>query len=209
MTPEEIAAMQAENARLKEENGKLKQPSEKPSPSKDEEKKPKDESLNDKVDRENREKADRESSGKKLEAALRFDLNSDKFISDHKALLPKNAPDLFAAAAKETYDSVVEKVNATKSAVIQSFFREQANLEMTTASQREAIEEYLKGSKKAKEDEADHIWRNVFEPVLEMIKRLRKAEEVNRANNGMGNDSHNEQLRKMEEASRKKYLGEK
>jgi hypothetical protein len=185
-------------------------PPENPNPPEKPEPKP-NESLNEKVDRERRERETKDQSSKKVEAALRFDIASDKFIEDHKSILPKNIAEIFAAAKKENYDSVIDKVNATKSAVLQSFFSVESNLELATPRQKSQIEDYLKLTKKAREDQAEQLWENIFEPVLEMQKRLKKAEEVNRANSGYntGSDAHNTYVKKLEDGARRKYLGEK
>lgn len=215
MTPEEIAAMQAENARLKTENETYKKPpAETPKPEPKPAEKPApdaDEDLTTKVRREQEEKAKSQGDAQKLEAALRFNLTSDKFISEHKSILPKEMADIFQAAEKESYDSPIEKANATKAALIQSFFSVQDNLDLTTPSHKAALEDYFRLTKKAKEERALDIYQNIFEPTVGMIKKIKKAEELTKAKGGYltGSEFENAYKEKLMSGSRKHFLGDK
>lgn len=144
-----------------------------------------DKTLNDKVEEERRLKAEKGANEKSLEAALRFNLESDKFIKENQSILPNEVADLFAAANKETFDSEVDKANATKAALIHSFFKVQANLDVLTSSQKSQVEDFLKLSAKGKAEEAHKLYRDVFEPAINMVKQVRKAEQVSKARSGM------------------------
>jgi len=198
-TPEEIAALREENKRLKDEAEKR---NKKPDDDKD---------LTDRVreQREADEKKNRESKG--LESALRFNLTSDRFISENKEVLPKDMADIFSAAEKESYDSPIEKANATKSALIQSFFSLQANVDLLTPSQRDAIEDFNKLTKKGKEEKAQDVYQNIFEPTLGMIKQIKKAEEVGKSKGHYPNESEADAAyrEKLMSGSKKHFLGEK
>jgi hypothetical protein len=172
---------------------------------------PDDKSLVEKVEADNKAKEKALTDSKKLEAALTFNLTSDKFINEHKSILPKEIGDIFAAAEKEKYDSAIDKANATKAAIIQSFFNLQANVDLTTPAQKTAIEDYLKLTKKGKEEKAAEIFVNIFEPTLEMIKRIKKAEEVSKGKEGYldGDEMEKAYKEKLIAGSRKHYLGEK
>jgi hypothetical protein len=172
---------------------------------------PDDKSLVDKVEADNKAKEKSLSDSKKLEAALTFNLTSDKFVNEHKSILPKEIGDIFAAAEKEKYDSAIDKANATKAAIIQSFFSLQANVDLTTPAQKTAIEDYLKLTKKGKEEKASEIFVNIFEPTLEMIKRIKKAEEVSKGKSGYleGSPADNSYRDKLVLGSRKHFLGDK
>lgn len=200
-TAEEIAALREELKRLKEE----KENRNKKSDDDDEG------DLTKKV-RENREaedKKNRESKG--LEAALRFNLTSDKFISEHKSILPKDMADIFAAAEKENYESPVEKANATKAALIQSFFNLQANVDLLTPSQKDAIEDFNKLTSKGRQEKAHEVYQNIFEPTLGMLKQIKKAEELGKAKGNYPNETEGDAAyrEKLMAGSKKHFLGEK
>jgi hypothetical protein len=151
-----------------------------------------DTDLNDKVLAEKKDKEQRTLETKKLEGAMTFNLQSDKFIKEHESILPKDMTDIFKAADKEKYDSQIEKAAAIKSALIYSFFKVQANLDSLTASQKSAIEDYEKLTKRGREEKAEEIFTNIFEPSLAMIKQIKKAEEIVKTKNGLGDLSDGE-----------------
>jgi hypothetical protein len=212
MTPEEIKALQdslaAEKAKAEDLAKKLAEATKPPPEKKDP---PEDQTLNDKVRKENEEKARREGDTKKLETAFLFNHSSAKFIEENKSILPKEIGEIFVAAEKEKYDSAIDKANATKAAIIQQFFSLQANLDLTTPYHKSQINEYLKLTKKGREEKADEIYSNVFEPALQLIKQVKKAEEVALSKTGMsfGTDSDKAYKEKLMAGSRKHYLGEK
>jgi hypothetical protein len=168
-------------------------------------------SLNDVVIDDNKAKEQKAKELKCLEAACKFNINSDKFISNHKDILGKEIADIFAVAAKEKFDSEVDKSNATKAAIIQSFFSLQANLDSLTDSHKSSIEDFMKLTKRSKEERASEVFENIFEPCVDTMKRLRKAEEVVKAKSGYANSSDVESKYKerLILGSRKHFLGEK
>ena len=190
MTPEEITALQARAAKAdelqKEIDGLKSKPKDETPP------KVEDKDLNQRVADDKKEKEERAAEGKKLERALTFTLQSEKFIKEHESILPKDMVDIFAAADKEKYDSPVEKSNEIKSSLISSFFKVQANLDMLTASQKSAVEDFEKLTIKAKREKAEEVYTNIFEPALVTLKAVKKAEEVTKANSGIGNTTDSE-----------------
>lgn len=145
---------------------------------------------------------------KNLEDALKFTLSSESYLKEHKDVLTKDVEDIFKAAEKEKYNSAIEKSNAIKSSIVQSFFSLQANLDMLTPTQKESVQDYLKLTKLAKEEKANDIFKNVFEPCVAMIKRVLKAEQTAKANAGLatGSDSDEAYTKRMIENSQKYYL---
>ncbi len=216
LTPEEITALQSKVKDLETKNtelSKLIDDATKPPPKADPPPAPKekDEDLDDKAKRQAKEKLDKQGDNRKIESALRFNISSDKFIEDNKSIFPKEIGDIFALASKEPYDSELDRANATKSAVIKSFFSLQENLDHCTTSQRSAIDDYLKRSQRVREEKADEIFENIFVPTVEMIKKIKKAEQVAQSRGGYQNSSDSEAQYKemLQKGSRKHFLGEK
>lgn len=167
--------------------------------------------LNEKVERQRKDKESKDSDQRVLEAALRFNLQSDKFIRDNQAILPKDIEAIFAAAEKEKYDSVIDKANATKSAVIKSFFSLQANLDLLTVANKSSLEDYLKLSAKGREEKAEEFYRSVFEPALETLRLVKRAEEVAKAKHGgQADETDSDKIyrEKLISGSRKHFLRE-
>ncbi len=118
--------------------------------------------------------------------------------------------DIFARANKETYDNAIDKANEIKSALVESFFAIQSNLDLLTQSHKETLADYLKLTKNGKRDKAQETYTNVFEPALEMLKAVKRSEEVNKSRNGYaGNDFDKSYKDKMTALSRQHFLGEK
>jgi hypothetical protein len=162
------------------------------------------ESLNDKVRKENEEKARKQGDSKALESALTFNLTANEFIKSNETILPKDISDIFKVAATEKYDSAIDRANATKAAIIQSFFSQQSNVELLTESQKISLADYLKLTKNGKEEKARELYDNLLEPALGTLKRVKKAEELSKSNSGFGlstdaDQAYKEKLMKIAE----------
>jgi hypothetical protein len=170
---------------------------------------PKDqEDLASKAAKERENQNRNQSDAKALEAALRFTMSADTFLKDNAALLPKEIADIFKAADKENFASAKHKADAIKAGVIQSFFKVQSNLDLLTPAVKSQLEDYLKLTKDGKEQEASRIFDNIFEPSFEMLRKLKKAENINRGFSGSGSseDAYREKLMR---GSRRHHLGDK
>jgi hypothetical protein len=165
--------------------------------------------LNDRTqkDRENSDKKVQET--KAIEQAVSFNLQAGDFLKKNAALLPESVKDLFSVADKETWDSPVVKSSEIKSGIIQQFFAVQSNYDLLTASQKTSLADYLKLTKDGKRDRAQSVYDTIFEPALEMIRAVKKADQVQRARNGYGDDSDSAYKQRLVDASRAHYLGEK
>jgi hypothetical protein len=173
-------------------------------------KKDQDLSLNEKVKREREDQDRKASEASQLESALKFNLTSADFLKANESILPKEVGDIFKAADQEKYDSAVHKANATKAAIVQSFFSQQANTDLLTESQKVTLSDYLKLTKNAKEFKAREIYENLFEPALASLKRVKKAEELSRSTHGFRNSLGDSQYReRLMKSAKHHYLGEK
>lgn len=159
--------------------------------------------------RKQRESDDKRSSDNKaLEAALKFSMGANDWLKNNQSLLPKDISDIFKAAEKENYETAIEKDSAIKAGIIQSFFSVQSNLDLLTPALKSNLEDYLKLTKTGKQEKAQQIYDAIFEPSFEMLRRVKKAEAVNK---GFGNssDSDSAYKTKLMAGSRKHFLGEK
>lgn len=194
----ELEALKAKN--LEYEN-KIKELTAKPKPEDDPE-------LIEKA-RKQKEADDKKSSDSKaLEAAIRFGIKSEEFLKVNESLLPKEVSEIFKEAEKETYGNAVEKDSAIKSGIIQSFFKVQANVDMLTPGLKTNLDEYLKLTKTGKQEKAQQVYDTIFEPTFEMLKRIKKAEALNKGYGDEG-DAETAYKNKLMAGSRKHYLGEK
>ena len=177
----------------------------------EDEKNQKDDGLFDRARREKEAEADKKLESKRLESALRFIMTSKDWFKEHADLLPSDIEDIFKTAERENYDTALEKANALRAAIVQSFFSVQSNVDLLTPSQKASVDEYLKLTKNGREQKAEFAYENFFEPTLELLKRLKKAEEVGRARSGFKTSSKVEDQYKerLMAGSRRTYLGEK
>lgn len=166
----------------------------------------KDKSLLDKA-RDKRAEDDKKNvDTKALENALRFSMGADQFLKTNASLLPKDISDIFQAAEKEKYDSAIEKDAAIKAGIIQSFFSLQANVDLLTPGLKSGLDDYLKLTKAGKHEKSQLVYDSIFEPAFEMLKRTKKAEELNKGY-GHGGDDETVYKNKLMEQSTKHYLG--
>lgn len=161
-----------------------------------------------------KEKEDAEKTAaqtKDIERALGFNLGVDEFVAKNASLLPNEIAQIVKLAHKETYDNALAKASALKKSIIESYFAVQANLDALTSGQRATLDDYLKLTKTGKEQKAADIYENIFEPALETVRRVKKAEEIGRARSGFASssDSNAAYKEKLVRASRKTHLGEK
>lgn len=168
-----------------------------------------DQGLADKAQKE-KEAADKAAAdSKKLEAALKFDLGSKEWLKTNQSLLPKNAEGIFTAAEKEKYNSAIEKANAIKTGLIQSFFEIQSNVELLTPGLKTALEDWQKLTNTKKQETAEQIYQTVFEPAFEMLIRVKKAEKLGQSGTANPSDAEAAYKKKLMEGSKKHYLGDK
>lgn len=194
MTPEEQKIFDDNKAALealKKENEDLKKKPTPPADKKDDEEGEGGEEgdLSDKAKAKAKADGDQKETVKRIENATRFTLGIEKYLEDNKDFLPAEISEIVKLAEKENYDSVQEKANATKAGIIKSFFQVQSHLDLLTPSQKKSLDDFLKLTKNGREEKAPDIYENIFEPVLESLKRVKKAEEVGRANAGFSTDS--------------------
>lgn len=156
-----------------------------------------------------REAAEQTSNNeRRLESALKFNLGSTQWLKDNASLLPKSIEGIFTAAAKENYANAIEKDSAIKAGIVSEFFSQQANVDRLTAAQKVALEDFNKLTKNVKQERAQSIYDTLFEPALETLKLVKKAEQLNK---GIANPTDVEAGYKSRliAGSRKHYLGDK
>lgn len=204
-TADEIRAIREENERLKAENEGLKNKKKDPEPDSD------DDDLRKKAKHQEQTAEDKARETKQIEEALQFNLGVDDFVKKNSDLLPKAVANIVALAHKEKYDSAISKAAAIKASVIQEYFAVQDNVDALTKNQKQTLDDYLKLTKTGKEDKAADIYANIFEPALETIRKIKKAEELGRSSAGFssGTDADEKYKQMLMKRSREKYLGER
>lgn len=169
----------------------------------------KDPDLLKKAEMEREEKERKNSDSKALESALKFNIGAPAWIKENSTLLPKDFEGIFAAAEKENYDSQIQKSLAIKSGLIQSFFKIQENLDLLTGTQKSTLEDWLKLTPNAREEKAQSLFDNIFEPSLNMLKGIKKAQALNRGGERSSDDVESAYKERLMKGSRKHYMGEK
>lgn len=170
--------------------------------------KPDDKSLAEKAEAERKAKEAKDLESKSLEAALKFNLGSKDFVKNNASLLPQNIQGIFDAAEKENYGSAVQKANAIKVGIVSEFFALQANLDLLTDHQKQSLEDFKKLTKDVKEERVQGIFDSIFEPTLETLRKVKKAEALQK---GLAtpSDAQDAYKQRLMAGSRKHHLGEK
>jgi hypothetical protein len=211
MTPEEIEALKAENEAAKAEAAKLKADIEALKNPKKEEPKKEEDDLQAKAKKEKEEAEKSSNNSKQIESSIKFNLGVNDFVKNNKDILPAEVETILKVAEKENYDTAAAKANAVKVGIVGSFFSIQSNLELLTQAQKSQLEDFQKLTKNGKEDRASHVYENIFEPAIEMLKKLKKAEEVGKARSGFstGSSVENDYKQRLINQARKGHLKEK
>ena len=213
MEKEEIELLKSENENFKSEMTKMKEELEtlrKPREETSKEEKPKDDDLLNKAKKEREEKEKNSSDSKNIESAIKFNLSVNDFIKNNEDILPGEVQDIIRVAEKENYDSAKDKANAVKVGIIGSFFSIQSNLDLLTQAQKNQLEDFQKLTKNGKEGLSSHVYDNIFEPAIEMLKKLKKADELGKARNGFTTASSVEKdyTQRLIDQARKGHLKE-
>lgn len=147
----------------------------------------------------------------RIEGALRFNMSANQFVKDNEDLLPAEVSSILRVSEKEVYDNALQRANAVKAAFVKSFFAIEDNVGALTANQKVQLDDYLKLTKNGKEDKANEIYENLFEPALETMRKVKKAEQVGLARNGFAGTNQVEDAYKQRLINQAKqaHLGEK
>lgn len=212
MNDQEIATLKAENESFKKQIEELSKKTAAPKNESDgnegNKADPKDDDAYIKAQKENSKRTKSDSHSKNLEKALEFTMTIKNFYEAHKDMMPAEVADLLRVVETENYDSKISKANAIKSGLIQSFFKVQANVELLTPAQKSLVEDYLKLTNTGKEEQASDVYDRALEPALELMKRVKRAEELAKAKNGMGVHTSGEKnyIDRLIKGSQSKYL---
>lgn len=167
-----------------------------------------DPSLADKAKKERENQDAQAASQKAMESAINFNISSKDFVKNNGSLLPKTIESIFVQAEKQNYDSAMQKANAIKAAIISEVFIVKDWVEHLTGPQKIEVENFLKLTNNGKQERVDNIYSMIFEPTLEMVRKIEKAKQLN---NGAKNQTDGEKAlaERMMKMSKKHYLGEK
>lgn len=146
-----------------------------------------------------------------MEKAIGFVHLLPDFLKQNKDILPSSFEGIVSASDRENYATKIEKSNAVKSSFVQEFFAIQSNVDLLTPAQKVTLDDYLKLTKNEKEKKSQVIFENLFEPTLELIKRVKKAEELGKARSGLASDDATQSAYKdrLMSASKAVHLGQK
>jgi hypothetical protein len=162
--------------------------------------------------RKQKEAAEKNSATtRELERAIGFNMGIDKFIVENASLLPAEITNIVKIAHSEKYDTALAKASALKASIIQSYFQVQANVDQLTPAHKATLDVYLGLTKNAKEQKAAEVYENLFEPAIDVARKLRKAEELGRSRSGLATSSAADQSyrERLIKGSRAAHLGEK
>lgn len=158
------------------------------------------------LEAEKKEKAAAET--KNMEKAVSFNLGAKAWLKENASLLPQNIAGIFEQAEKENFDTAHDKASTIKVNLVTEFFAQQSNLDLLTASQKQALAEFNKLTKNVKQERVQQIYDAIFEPTLETLRKVKKAEALQKglAEPSDAEDAYKQKLIKM---SRQHHLREK
>ncbi len=143
-----------------------------------------DPSLAERVEAERKSREKNKLETDKIERDISFNMGIAKFVDEHKSHLSDNIAEIIKVADNQKFDNHAEKSSTLRSEIIDAFFKVQANLDILTPAQKRNLADFQKLTKDGKRQESEKVYESVFEPALEMVKRVKKAEELNLAARG-------------------------
>lgn len=153
----------------------------------------------------------RDNESREIEAAVAYNYGVRSFIEDNEDLLPSDVKDLIRVAETQNYDNQGQKSRAFKREIMQSFFQVAENRDYLTQYQKQQLEEFEGLTLNGKEAKVEALYSTVFEPALETLRRVTKAQEVERGRRGFskGTSAQQKYEDNITKLSRKRYLNEK
>lgn len=164
-----------------------------------------DEDLAQKAAKEREAKEKEAAQTGKLEKAIRFTSGMADFVKTNATLLPKSLESILAQAEKEKYENAMEKAAAVQVALVSEFFAVQANLDLLTESQKNALAEFTALTKNVKQERVQQVYDMVFEPAFATLKAVTKAKQVRDGDIDPAN-AKAAYAKKIAEASKAKFL---
>ena len=167
--------------------------------------------LRNKVSKDKKTAEEKAAEARSIENNLKFNMGISQFVKENADLLPTEVPEILKVADKEKYDNSADQANAIRVAILQSYFSVEDNLSVLTPTQKTQLDDFLKLTKNGKEQKAESIYVNLFEPALATMKRVKKAEELGKSRSGLlGNDKVQDGYKdRLMKTSQEAYLGKK
>lgn len=162
--------------------------------------------LFEKNKKEKEEAEKRSRDGKKLEGSIAFNMTLDTFTKSNKSFFGSDIDSILETAKKENYPDAISKAASIKSGMIQSFFSKQENVDLLTAGQKNKLDEYLKLTKNEKENRAIDLFEEIFEPALETMRKVKKAEDLVKAKYGYTSNTQDSYKERLMAHSKKAYF---
>lgn len=122
-----------------------------------------------------------------LEKALSFNMQISNFAEKYKEVLPASIKSVIDVANGKTYASSIAKADDMRKAIIEAFLEVQANIETLPEGMKAKANAFKALTEDAKREKSGSYWE-IVEVGAELQNAKKRAEAVNKANNG-GNNS--------------------
>ncbi|MDR3243811.1 MAG: hypothetical protein LBT79_03585, partial [Elusimicrobiota bacterium] len=140
--------------------------------------------LEEEAKKEAQEKADAKAKNDELEAAIKFEYEIAKMVSDNKEIIGDEVKKILEIAKGRNYSNPIEKANELRSSILSSFFSIAANVEALTAeSFKKQANDFLALTQVARNEQSGKHW-NLFELAVENIKKEAKHQEFIKQSKG-------------------------
>lgn len=159
---------------------------------KDEDKKDpaKEESLLDKAKDNVQKETNQSEVQAELEKAVGFNMQISTFAEKYKEVLPASVKQVIDLSNSKTYASAVAKANEMRKSIIEAFLEVQANVDALPEGMKAKANIFKGLTEDAKLEKSGLYWELV-EVGAELQNSKKRAEAVNRANNGNNSGEDN------------------
>lgn len=180
LTEEEIAALKAENEKLKNDlkaKDDTKSKEEKDRIAKEEADKVKGKDYSEIArQKEDDDKKEKDKTAEMEKSAI-FNANLNQFVKDNGPLVSPRLASVVEVANKENFANSTERARELKGAIVKEFFSVESNVKHLTDSQKARLDFFLTQTKNGRAEQITAIWDDLFEPTLELVRKIKSFEE--------------------------------
>lgn len=128
------------------------------------------------IDDNKKKEAQNRVTQEKIAAAAKFNVRFDTFLKEYSGVLPADANEIPKFATPENYPNELDLAAAYKSALMQSFFKEEENLKYLSDSQLAKWKAFQSLGTAGRLEDAPNVYDIVFEPAVNHARSIRQAQ---------------------------------
>lgn len=150
-------------------------------------KEPEKTTINQEAEKNYNDEKEKATKAKELEAAIKFNLSIEKFLTDNKDFMPAESVKFMEAVNGKSFSSESLKADELRKSLIELWVKEQKNIDCLPQSHKDKVAEFKSLTDDEKTKQSGKFW-DIVEVGVNNRTLMRRAEQINRTA-GMGGGS--------------------